>query len=324
MELHIKRRELVVALGGAAGSLIARAQPALPIIGFLSSTFAKFLKAFQQGLSEQSFVEARNVAIEYRWAEGHLNELDGLAAELVSKRVTLIAATGGVPSARAAQNATATIPIVFVGGFDPVKAGLVASFNKPSGNITGVTIVTTELATKRLGLLYDLDPGIRNAALLVNPGSVGASTEIENVVAAAKTTGRPIVVLKAGSEVEIDAALASATKEQVRGLIISADPFFMTRRAQILRLVATYRLPVVYPFREFVDDGGLMSYGPNLASGYRTVGIYAGRILKGAKPSELPIEAPTRFELVINLKTARALSVAVPEKLLATADETVE
>jgi putative tryptophan/tyrosine transport system substrate-binding protein len=303
-------------------------QRAMPIVGFLSSgsprAFAKFLKAFQQGLREQGFVEGRNMAIEYRWAEGHVDELDALATELVADRVALIAATGGMRSAQAAKNATATIPIVFVLGFDPVELGLVASFNKPGGNITGTTIITTELATKRLNLLYDLDPSVRNVAILVNPDSTSADVETENVIAAAKSTGRPLFVLKPSSGSEIDAAFASAVEQQVRALIVSADSFFMSRRAQLVGLAATHRMPAVYPFREFVDDGGLMSYGPSLAGAYRFVGIYAGRILKGTKPSELPIERPTAFEFVINLKTVKTLGLAVPAGLLAIVDEAIE
>ena len=287
----MRRREFITLVGGAAVAwpLAARAQqPATPVIGFLSSgsprTFVNFLKAFHAGLSDEGFVERRNVAIVYRWAEGHFDELDALATELVAEGAAVIAATGGVRSAEAAKNATTTIPVVFVIGFDPVKVGLVASFNKPGGNLTGTTIITTELATKRLSLLYDLDPGMRNVAILVNPESMRADVEIENVIVAARDTGRPLFVLRASSISEIDAAFASLAEQQLRALIISAAPFFMTRRAQLVGLAASHKMPVVYPFREFVDDGGLMSYGPSLTSAYRRAGVYAGRILKGAKP----------------------------------------
>jgi len=300
----------------------------LPVIGFLSSgsprTFAKFLRAFQQGLGDAGFIEGRHVAMKYRWAEGHFDELDALAAELVADRVALIAATGGMRSAQAAKNATETIPIVFVLGFVPVQLGLVASFNKPGGNVTGATIITTELAPKRLSLLYDLDPKIRNVAILTNPESTSVDVEIEEVTVAARNVGRPLFVLKARSISEIDAAFASAAERQVQALVISADPFFMTRRSQLVELAATHKMPVVYPFREFVDDGGLMSYGPRLASAYRVAGFYAGRILKGSKPSELPIESPSKFELVINLKTAKALGLTVPSGLLAIVNDTIE
>jgi putative tryptophan/tyrosine transport system substrate-binding protein len=330
MTLTIARRELLVALGGAviALPLAARAQqPAMPVIGFLSSgsprTFVNFLKAFHAGLSDEGFVERRNVAIVYRWAEGHFDELDALATELVAEGAAVIAATGGMRSAEAAKNATTTIPVVFVIGFDPVKLGLVASFNKPGGNLTGTTIITTELATKRLSLLYDLDPGMRNVAILVNPESC-ADVEIENVIVAARDTGRPLFVLRASSISEIDAAFASLAEQHLRALIISADPLFMTRRAQLVGLAASHKMPVVYPFREFVDDGGLMSYGPSLTSAYRQAGIYAGEILKGAKPADLPIVLPTKYEFVINLKTAKAFGLEIPDKLLALADEVIE
>jgi putative ABC transport system substrate-binding protein len=327
----LKRREFMTLLGGAAAAwpLAARAQqPATPVIGFLSSgsprTFVNFLKAFHAGLSDEGFVERRNVAIVYRWAEGHFDELDALATELVAEGAAVIAATGGVRSAEAAKNATTTIPVVFVIGFDPVKVGLVASFNKPGGNLTGTTIITTELATKRLSLLYDLDPGMRNVAILVNPESMRADVEIENVIVAARDTGRPLFVLRASSISEIDAAFASLAEQQLRALIISAAPFFMTRRAQLVGLAASHKMPVVYPFREFVDDGGLMSYGPSLTSAYRRAGVYAGRILKGAKPGELPIESPSRFEFLINLKTAKTLNLTIPPGVLAIADEVIE
>jgi putative ABC transport system substrate-binding protein len=327
----VRRREFITLVGGAAVAwpLAARAQqPATPVIGFLSTgsprTFVNFLKAFHAGLSDEGFVERRNVAIVYRWAEGHFDELDALATELVAEGAAVIAATGGVRSAEAAKNATTTIPVVFVIGFDPVKVGLVASFNKPGGNLTGTTIITTELATKRLSLLYDLDPGMRNVAILVNPESMRADVEIENVIVAARDTGRPLFVLRASSISEIDAAFASLAEQQLRALIISAAPFFMTRRAQLVGLAASHKMPVVYPFREFVDDGGLMSYGPSLTSAYRRAGVYAGRILKGAKPGELPIESPSRFEFLINLKTAKTLNLTIPPGVLAIADEVIE
>jgi putative ABC transport system substrate-binding protein len=331
VSIDIARRKFIAALGSTAVAwpLAARAQqPTMPVVGFLSSgtprTFANFLKAFQNGLSEEGFVEGRNVAIVYRWAEGHFDELDALATELVADGVTLIAATGGMRSAEAAKNATATIPIVFVLGFDPVKLGLVASFNKPGGNITGTTIIANELATKRLNLLYDLDAGTRSVAILVNPESPVADAEIEDVSAAARNSGRQFFVLKASSLSEIDAAFASAVEQKVRALVISPDPFFMTQRARLSGLAASHKIPVVYPFREFVDDGGLMSYGPSLTSAYRHAGVYAGRILKGTKPGELPIELPAKFEFVINLKTAKALGLAIPSGLLAISDEVIE
>lgn len=326
----MRRREFITFLGGAsaAWSFAAQAQRTMPVVGFLSSgsprAFAKFLRAFQNGLSQEGFVEGRNVAIVYRWAEGHFDELDALATELVADGVALIAATGGTQSAKSAKNATATIPIVFVLGVDPVNVGLVASFNKPGGNITGTTIITTEMATKRLNLLYDLDPGMHNFAILVNPGSPSIDADIEEVGVAARNTGRPVFVLKASSLGEIDAAFTSAIEQEVRALVISADPLFMNWRAQFVGLAASHKMPVMYPFREFVDDGGLMSYGPSLSTAYRHAGVYAGRILKGTKPGELPIELPVTFELVINLKTANALGLAIPPGVLAIADEVIE
>lgn len=326
----MRRREFIAFLGGAsaAWSFAAQAQRTMPVVGFLSSgsprAFAKFLRAFQNGLSQEGFVEGRNVAIVYRWAEGHFDELDALATELVAEGVALIAATGGTQSAKSAKNATATIPIVFVLGVDPVNVGLVASFNKPGGNITGTTIITTEMATKRLNLLYDLDPGMHNFAILVNPGSPSIDADIEEVGVAARNTGRPVFVLKASSLGEIDAAFTSAIEQEVRALVISADPLFMNWRAQFVGLAASHKMPVMYPFREFVDDGGLMSYGPSLSTAYRHAGVYAGRILKGTKPGELPIELPVTFELVINLKTANALGLAIPPAVLAIADEVIE
>jgi putative ABC transport system substrate-binding protein len=325
------RRELCGALLGlgAAWPLSTKAQQAgLPVIGFLSSgsprAFGKFLKAFQQGLSEVGFVEGRNVTFVYRWAEGHFDELDSLAAELVSIPVALIAASGGLPSAQAAKKATDAIPIVAILGFDPVKFNLAQSYNKPGGNLTGTSIFTTELAPKRLSLLYDLDPGMEKAAVLVNPRGMSADVEVENLVNAANTTGRPLAVLEAGTQKQIEEAFASAAQQGIRGLLVSADPLFMARREQVVVLAAAYNLPVMYAFREFVDAGGLMSYGPNLVSAYRVAGVYAGRILKGMKPSELPIETPTKFEFLINLKTAKRLGLVIPPHLLAITDEIVE
>jgi putative ABC transport system substrate-binding protein len=326
----LERREFIALLGGAVTwPLLARAQQlAMPVVGFLSSgsprTFANFLKAFQAGLADEGFIEPRNLAIVYRWAEGHFDELDALANELIADGVAVIAATGGLRSAEAAKNATATIPIVFVMGFDPVKLQLVASLNTPGGNMTGTSIITTELAAKRLSLLYDLNPSIRNIGFLMNPESLSADAEIEEIRGADRKTGRSSFILRASSIKEIDAAFASAAAQQVRGLMVSADPLFMTRRAQLIALAANNRMPVVYPFREFVDVGGLMSYGPSLGWAYRRAGVYVGRILKGAKPGELPIELPSKFELLLNLKTAKTLDLTIPPGLLALAEEVIE
>jgi putative ABC transport system substrate-binding protein len=303
-------------------------QRAFPVIGFLSSgsprSFSKFLRAFQQGLMEAGFVDGRNLAMDYRWAEGHLDELDALAAELAADRVAVIAATGGLRSVQAAKKATSTIPIVAVLGFDPVQLGIVESFNKPGGNITGTSIIANELGPKRLSLLYDLDHRIEKVALLVNPGSLNADMEIEGVSAAARNAGRPLVALKATSPSEIDAAFATSVDQGVQGIILNPDPFFTTQRNRIIALAASHKIPVVYSFREYVDDGGLMSYGPSLVLAYRVAGIYAGRILTGTRPGDLPIEIPTKFELVINLKTAKTINLNITPGLLAIADDTVE
>ena len=331
MGCQMRRRDLIQLVAGStvAWPLAGHSQHATnPVIGWLNSgtprTFARFLKAFLEGLREEGYVEGRNLTIRYHWAEGHFDELDALAAELVRDRVTLIAATGGVRVAQSAKKATATIPVVFVLGGDPVGLGLVTSFNKPDGNITGVTIIATELVAKRLKLLYDLDPEIRNAAILVNPQATTANVEIESAEAAANSTGRSLVVLKASSVLEIEAAFASAIEQQVRALAVSADPFFMAQRAQVVGLAADRKFPAMYPFREFVEEGGLMSYGPSLALAYRKAGLYAGRILKGTKPGELPIERPVAFQFLINLKTAKALGLTVPAGMLAIADEVIE
>ena len=324
------RRNFLGALCAASFSPITATaqQRAFPLIGYLSSgsprAFSKFLKAFQQGLTEAGFVDGRNLAIEYRWAEGHLDELDTLAAELAADRVAVIAATGGLRSVQAAKKATSTIPIVAVLGFDPVQLGLVESFNKPGGNITGTSIIANELGSKRLSLLYDLDPRIQKVALLVNPASLNADMEIQSVSAAARNAGRPFVALKAASSSEIDAAFAAAADQGVQEIILNPDPFFTTQRSRLIALAASHKIPVVYSFREFVDDGGLMSYGPSLALAYRVAGIYAGRILTGIKPGDLPIEIPTKFEFVINLKTAKMMDLNITPGLLAIADDTVE
>jgi putative ABC transport system substrate-binding protein len=326
----LNRRNLLAAL--CVASFLPRTataqQRAFPVIGFLSSgsprSFSKFLRAFQQGLAEAGFVDGRNLAMDYRWAEGHLNELDTLAAELAADRVALIAATGGLRSVQAAKKATTTIPIVAVLGFDPVQLGIVQSFNKPGGNITGTSIIATELGPKRLSLLYDLDHRIQKVALLVNPASLNADMEIQSVSEAARNAGRPFVALKAASPAEIDTAFAAAADQAVQGIILNPDPFFTTERNRIITLAASQKIPVVYSFREFVDDGGLMSYGPSLVLAYRVAGIYAGRILTGIKPGDLPIEIPTKFELVINLKTAKMMDLNITPGLLAIADDTVE
>jgi putative ABC transport system substrate-binding protein len=330
MRTVIFRRGVLTLLAGAAAwPVAARAQQrALPVVGFLSSgsprAFAKFIEAFREGLGEQGFVESQNVWIDYRWAEGHYNELGVLASELVRKQVNVIAATGGVVSAQAALKTTKTTPIVFVIGFDPVQLGLVKSINRPGGNATGASVFTTELSGKRLEMLYALAPVIKKVGILANPGSATTELEIKDTINAARRTGHEISVFRASNESEIDAAFASAAAQEVSGLLVSADPLFTTRRVQLVSLAARHGMPAVYPWREYVEAGGLLSYGTELTWAYRQIGVYAGRILKGAKPHDLPVVLPTKFELVINLKTAKALSLNISPKLLAIADVAIE
>ena len=324
------RRNFLTLLGGLAlWPLTTRAkQASLPVVGFLNSgspaAFENLVAAYRQGLSDEGFVEGSSVRIDYRWAEGHYGDLDALAAEFVRDRVALIAATGGVVSAKAALKATATIPIAFVVGFDPVALGLVASLNKPGGNATGVSIFTTELATKRVQLLYELAPSLHMVAILVNPKSVATEIEVQETKAATERTGRQLIVLSANNESEIDAAFSLAAERQAGGLVVSADPLFTSRGAQVVALATRYAIPAVYPVREYADAGGLMSYGPDLERAYRDVGNYSGRILKGVNPSSLPVELPTTFNLVVNLKTAKAMGLDISPLLLATANEVIE
>ena len=326
----MRRRELIVLLGGwaAARPLAARAQlKAMPVIGFLSSRSpaesAPLVAAFRQGLSETGYVEGQNVAIEYRWAEGSYDRLPALAADLVGRKVDLIATSGGPLSALAAKNTTSTIPIVFVTG-DPVEDGLVASLARPGGNLTGVSIMVIELTPKRFELLFELIPQARAIALLVNPNSPEAEPEIQDVQEAARAKGVRVPILKAAAEAEIDAAFASLVQQRAGALVVGADPFFNTRRDQLVALAARYAIPTIYYAREFAASGGLISYGASLTATYRQVGIYAGRSLKGEKPADLPVQQPTKFELVINAKTAKALGLTVPQLLLAQADEVIE
>jgi putative ABC transport system substrate-binding protein len=327
----MRRRTFVALLGGvvAAWPFAARAQQkAMPVIGVLSTgspgVSSGLFMAFRQGLSEAGYVEGQNLAIEYRWAEGNYDRLPALAADLVGRKVDLIMASSP-PSALAAKSATSTIPIVFRGGADPVGGGLVASLARPGGNLTGVSFVPNELTAKRLELLSELVPQAGVIALLVNPTS-GANTErvIRDVQEAARTKGLQLHVLKASSESEIDAALASLVQLHVDALVVGADPFLSGRREQLVALASRHAVPAIYAWREFADSGGLISYGASLTAAFRLVGAYAGKVLKGTKPSDLPVEQPTKYELVINLKTAKALGLTVPPSLLARADEVIE
>jgi putative tryptophan/tyrosine transport system substrate-binding protein len=324
----VKRRELLMALGGAVTYPLAThaQQKAMPVIGVLSPAsgpFSMMVTAFRQGLSEAGYVEGKNLVIEYRFAEGHYDRLPALAADLVGRKVDLIIANSP-PAALAAKSATSTIPIVFRGGTDPVGDGLVASLARPGGNLTGVSFVPDELTAKRLELLSELVPRARVIALLVNPNNENADRIIRDVQEAARTKGLQLHVLKASSESEINSAFASLVQLHVDALVVAGDPFLSSRREQLVALASRHAVPSIYTWREFAEAGGLISYGASLTSAFRLVGIYAGKILKGAKPADLPIEQPTKFELVINLKTATALGLTVPQSLLQRADEVIE
>jgi putative ABC transport system substrate-binding protein len=327
----IKRREFITAVGGAAAwPLAARAQqqPAMPVIGFLHGAspapFAHLVAAFRQGLGEMDYVEGRNVAIEFRWAEGQYDRLPELAVDLDRRRVAVIVATGGEQAGIAAKRATATIPIVFTSGDDPVKLGLVASLSRPGGNATGVSILTAQMETKRIGLLRELVPAATRIAVLANPAYRSTDVQLKEVEEAARTLGLQIEILRASSESDLDAAFARLPELKVGALQVCADPFFNSRRDQIVALAARHALATIYEQREFAVAGGLASYGTSLTDAYRQIGIYAGRILKGDKPADLPVMQSTKFDLVLNLKTAKALGLTVPDKLLALADEVIE
>jgi putative ABC transport system substrate-binding protein len=327
----MKRRDFVVWITGAAlaRAVAARAQQkAMPVVGYLNSTAlgpnAPLLAAFRQGLSQIGYVEGQNVAIEYRWAEGQYDRLPGLAADLVHRKVDAIATSGGDRSALAAKTATSTIPIVAVIGGDPVAAGLVGSIARPGGNLTGVSFLTAELMPKRLELLLDLVPLAGVIALLVNQDNPQTEGVTGGVREAARAKGVQLEILRAGTEAEIDAAFGSLTQLSVSTVLVQADPFFFARREQLVALAARHAVPAIYESRAFAAAGGLISYGASLAGVYRLVGSYVGQILKGAKPADLPVEQPTTFELVVNLKTAKALGLTVPQSILARADEVIE
>jgi len=313
----------------AAWPVVARAQSAMPVVGFLHSqspdAFREQLRGFRQGLKEAGYVEGENVAIEYRFADNQLNQLSELAANLVRRRVDVIATGGGPTAAFAAKSATATIPIVFATGDDPVRLGLVASLARPGGNLTGVSFLVTLLSAKRFEFLRALAPGAVRVAVLVNPAEV-AVTEItlRDVEAAARTLGLHIQVFKADTGGEINAAFENIVRERLDALFVAPTAFFVGRRVQVTQLAAFHRLPAAYPVRDFAEVGGLMSYGASGADAYREVGVYTGRILKGAKPADLPVVQSSKFELIINRQTAVMLGLTVPDKLLATADEVIE
>ena len=326
----MRRRDFIKVVTGSAITwpLTARAQqPAMPVVGYLSAlshaAVERYNDAFVAGLMETGYVDGKNVKIEYSWAEGYYDRLPALAADLVRERVAIIFA-GAAPSALAAKAATTTIPIVFIVGSDPVKLGVVTGLNRPGGNLTGVNLLIREIEAKRLGLLHQLVPTATKLAVLLNPKTVNAETQLSEVRSAGRTLGPQIEVIDASDERDIDMAFASLAQKKFGGLVVSADPFFNNSRSQFIALAARYSMPTLYFVREFVNSGGLISYGTSITEAYHQVGVYIGKILSGAKPSDLPIVQPTTFELVVNLKTAKTLGLTVPPTILATADEVIE
>jgi putative tryptophan/tyrosine transport system substrate-binding protein len=331
MTIGIGRRQFMSALGGVAAAwpLAARAQEPMPVIGFLGLTsadvWADNVRAFKQGLSETGYVEGQNVAIEYRWAEDQNNRLPALAADLVSRRVTVIVAGGATPAAMAAKSATATIPIVFQIGTDPVALGFVSSLSRPGGNLTGVSSMNQALGQKRLEVLHELVPTTTTMAVLINPNNPTAVEDVsKSMLAAARALGLQLHVLRASNVHELDAMFATLGGLRVDGLVITPDPVFSSRSEQLAELTTSQGVPAISPFRAFAAAGGLMSYGGSLTDQYRLVGIYTGRILKGEKPADLPVQQSTKIELTINLRTAKALGLTVPLPLLGRADEVIE
>jgi putative ABC transport system substrate-binding protein len=326
----MKRRDFITLLGSAvAWPLTARAQqPAMPVVGYLASGSPGQgkvgLAAFRRGLSETGYVEGKNVAIEYRWAGDEYDRLPALAADLVRRQVTVIAATGGSVSPLAAKAATTTVPIVFNGGIDPVASGLVVSLSRPGGNLTGVSMLNVELGPKRLALLHELVPAATDIAFFLNPKNPNAETQSSNMQAAARTLGLQLHVLHVSTDPDLDTVFATMAQLGVGALLIGPDGFLFTHNEQIAALALRHAVPAMYQWREFTVAGGLMSYGPSQTDVYRQVGIYTGRILKGDKPADLPIQQSTKIEMVINLRTAKALGLTVPPNVLAIADEVIE
>jgi putative ABC transport system substrate-binding protein len=331
MAIRIGRRHFISVLGGTvAWPLVVRAQqPTMPTIGFLNAgsagPFAQYVTGFRQGLSDAGYVEGHNISIDFLWAEGQYDRLPALAADLVQRGVAVIVVSGGAVSAFAAKAATSTIPILFVVGDDPVKTGLVPSLSRPGGNITGMTLFISTLMAKRFELLSEIMPmSSATIALVVNPKNPNADTDTKEMEIAARTSGRELRVLNASTESEIDSAVATIHDQRIGALLLGTDPFFYSQRDKFVTLAARFGIPAIYPVREFSAAGGLMSYGASFVEVWRQAGLYASRILKGVKPSDLPVLQPTKFEFVLNLKTARALGLAIPQSLLATADEVIE
>jgi len=325
----MRRREFIALLASSVlAPGVAEAQQAMPVIGFLSARSPvdseHVLKSFREGLRESGYVEGQNVAIEYRWGEGDYDRLPAMAVEFAKRPVSLFVAVGGEPAALAAKAATSSIPIVFSIGSDPVKLGLAESYNRPGGNMTGINILTATLESKRLGLLHELVPQAQTLGFLFNPAFAPAEKQLADAQSAAVAIGFKVRVLRASNDRELDLAFENLAQQSVGALAIAADPFFDTRREKLVSLAARYRVPATYHFREYAQAGGLMSYGVDPLDIYRQVGVYAGRVLQGAKPAELPLLEPTKFQFVINLKTAQALGLDVPPGLSARADEVIE
>jgi putative ABC transport system substrate-binding protein len=326
----MRRREVIMVLGGAAAAwpFAARAQqPVMPVIGFLNGAspdgYAPFVAAFRQGLKEAGYVDGQNAIIEYRWAEGQYDRLPALAADLIQRNVTVIAATSS-PAALAAKAATSTVPIVFTTGDDPITLGLVASLNRPGGNVTGVSNLLVDLGSKQVGLLRELVPGATAVAALMNPNFPGTERQLRDVEAAARVLGIQLIVLKASTDREIDAAFATMAQQSGVALLVGTDPFFNEQRDHIVALAARHAIPAIYSVRESAVAGGLMSYGSDFADSYRQAGIYTGRVVRGEKPADIPVQRSTKFEFVINFKTAKALGLAVPNSMQLLADEVIE